>query len=65
MEEYIGIIGAMDEEVNALIQHLTDLEPIENPFLDLPMAVGKLEDRSVVIARCGIGKVMPHYAANL
>lgn len=57
MEEYIGIIGAMDEEVNALIQHLTDLEPIENPFLDLPMAVGKLEDRSVVIARCGIGKV--------
>ncbi len=57
MEKYIGIIGAMDEEVSALIQHLTDPEPIAAPFRDLPVFKGRLGDRSVIIARCGIGKV--------
>ena len=55
--ERIGIIGAMDEEVVALRQELTELQEQPTPFADLPIFTGKLKGKAVVIARCGIGKV--------
>ncbi len=57
MEEHIAIIGAMDEEVEALSQALTGKNEVQNPFADLPMWTGKLQGQDVVIVRCGIGKV--------
>ncbi|NMA60724.1 MAG: 5'-methylthioadenosine/adenosylhomocysteine nucleosidase [Firmicutes bacterium] len=55
--ERIAIIGAMDEEVVALRDGLTELEEHPTPFTDLPVFTGKLDGVEVVIARCGIGKV--------
>lgn len=55
--ERIGIIGAMEEEVMALRQALTELQEHGTPFSDLPIFTGKLNGEAVVIARCGIGKV--------
>lgn len=55
MYKIIGIIGAMEEEVDTLkesmqIDKITDLA-------GLKFYVGKLEERDVVVVKCGIGKV--------
>lgn len=51
----IGIIGAMDQEVNILKAEM-DVEKIEKKA-SMEFYVGKLRGRDVVIVKCGVGKV--------
>lgn len=55
--KYIGIIGAMDEEIELFTAELADLNRHSVPFTDLPLFTGSLDNKSVVITRSGIGKV--------
>lgn len=57
MEGCIAIMGAMDEEVEALAQTLSSGQRLHTPFLDVPIFRGSLQEQEVVIVRCGIGKV--------
>ena len=51
----IGIIGAMDSEVDTLFARMTSKEKIN--LNHLIFYKGKLYDKDVVIVKCGIGKV--------
>lgn len=51
----LGIIGAMDEEVSKLKEHMTDVKVNTKACMDF--YVGKLNGKDVVIVRSGIGKV--------
>ena len=51
----VGIIGAMDEEVNVIKEKMTDVEITEKASMQFYK--GKLNDKDAVIVRCGIGKV--------
>lgn len=51
----IGIIGAMEAEVEGIISRLENAE--EYSFSGIKMCVGVLFGKKVVIAKCGIGKV--------
>lgn len=51
----VGIIGAMDEEVSALIDELEQAKC--TTIAGLRFCEGKLNKQSVVVVRCGIGKV--------
>ena len=51
----LGIIGAMDEEVDILKDIMEIEETIQKA--SLKFYVGKLEGKDVVLVRCGIGKV--------
>ncbi|MBO6257928.1 MAG: 5'-methylthioadenosine/adenosylhomocysteine nucleosidase [Succinivibrio sp.] len=51
----IGIIGAMDPEIEHLTKDLRDIHKQTIGFAEF--ISGKLADRDVVIVRCGIGKV--------
>ena len=51
----IGIIGAMDPEVNELISRLENRE--DEKFGSILFYTGDLLGKRVVVARCGIGKV--------
>ena len=51
----IGIIGAMDVEVNELVARLEDKN--SETVSGITFYTGKLFGKSVVIAKCGIGKV--------
>ena len=51
----IGIIGAMSIEVDALKAKLTDSTSVTVSGVDF--FCGKLSDKDVVVAQCGIGKV--------
>ncbi len=51
----IGIIGAMQSEVEALFEQMTSKEKIE--INNLVFYKGSLFDKDVVIVKCGIGKV--------
>jgi adenosylhomocysteine nucleosidase len=51
----IGIIGAMDEEVDILKEIMEIQETVQKS--GLKFYIGKLEDKDVVLVRCGIGKV--------
>lgn len=51
----LGIIGAMDEEVAKLKEHMTDVTVTAKASMDFYK--GKLKDKEVVIVRSGIGKV--------
>ena len=51
----IGIIGAMDSEVETLFSHMSSKEKIN--INNLTFYKGKLFDKDVVIVKCGIGKV--------
>lgn len=64
MERHIAIIGAMDEEVEALSQSLTSAALDSSPFQDLPVFTGYLADQKAVVVRCGIGKVHAALAAQ-
>ena len=55
MEKTIGIIGAMDLEVEKLIEAMTDKEIVE--YGKRKFYVGKLSGVKTVLARCGVGKV--------
>lgn len=52
----IGIIGAMDIEVEPLIEKMT--EKREEAISGLIYTSGKLEGKDVVIVLCGVGKVL-------
>ena len=51
----IGIIGAMDSEVNSLFSKMSAKEKIQ--YNNLVFYKGKLLEKDVVIVKCGIGKV--------
>lgn len=51
----IGIIGAMDKEINALLSQLKDIE--EKTMAGMTFHRGVLWDNDVVIVKCGVGKV--------
>ncbi|EOD01291.1 5'-methylthioadenosine/adenosylhomocysteine nucleosidase [Caldisalinibacter kiritimatiensis] len=51
----IGIIGAMDEEIEIIKDKMT-IDKIQQ-VAGMEFYLGKLEDREVVLVRCGIGKV--------
>ncbi len=51
----IGIIGAMEEEVSALIKHLNCEEKIN--YLNFEFNIAAYKDKKVVIVVSGIGKV--------
>ncbi len=51
----IGIIGAMDSEVDTLFSRMSSKEKIN--YNNLTFYKGKLYDKDVVIVKCGIGKV--------
>ncbi len=55
MKADIGIIGAMEIEVNALVGMLD--EHAEETVSGITLHSGKLGGKQVVIAKCGIGKV--------
>ncbi|MCQ2520109.1 MAG: 5'-methylthioadenosine/adenosylhomocysteine nucleosidase [Lachnospiraceae bacterium] len=55
MSRKIGIIGAMELEVETLIAAMTDKEKVD--YAMRSFYIGKLEGVDVVLARCGIGKV--------
>ena len=55
MEQIIGIIGAMDLEVETLIGAMTEKEKTE--FGKRTFYTGKLFGKKTVLARCGVGKV--------
>ena len=58
----IGIIGALDDEVREIISRLADrkTERVGNIEFNL----GKLYGKSVVIAKCGVGKVFAAICAE-
>lgn len=58
----IGIIGALNEEVEELISKLTDHAAEE--VGSILFHTGKLEGKSVVIAKCGVGKVFAALTAE-
>ena len=55
MKRTIGIIGAMDLEVEKLIASMKEQKVVE--YARRTFYVGKLENADVVLARCGVGKV--------
>ncbi len=58
----IGIIGAMDVELDMLKSALTDKQ--EKNISNIDFVSGKLSEREVVIAKCGIGKVFAAICAQ-
>lgn len=58
----IGIIGAMDIEVNAIISSMTETE--EKNISSVRFVKGKLYGKDVVVAKCGIGKVFAAICAQ-
>ena len=61
-KELIGIIGAMDIEVNALIASMKSKK--EKIIGSIKFVKGKLNGKNVVVARCGIGKVFAGICAQ-
>lgn len=61
--EVIGVIGAMDEEVSDLKNQLTDKKITTIAGMDF--CEGKIDGKSVVIVKCGIGKVNAGICAQL
>ena len=51
----IGIIGAMEEEVEAIKKHMTIVE--EKIIIDTHFYIGEMENQQVVLSQSGIGKV--------
>jgi adenosylhomocysteine nucleosidase len=63
MERYdIGIIGAMDKEVDELISRLDCRQSVE--FGSVTFHTGSMFGKRVVVARCGIGKVFAALCAE-
>ena len=58
----IGIIGAMDIEVEKIKAFLTDIS--EEVVSGVNFVRGKFEDKDVVVAKCGVGKVFAALCAE-
>ncbi|MBP2077519.1 5'-methylthioadenosine/S-adenosylhomocysteine nucleosidase [Oceanobacillus polygoni] len=59
----IGIIGAMDEEVALLLDQMTEKQ--EQKVANCLFVQGKLQDKSVVLLKSGIGKVNAAMATTI
>lgn len=55
MEHIVGIIGAMDEEVEILINNMEDKSVVNIAGMDY--YVGTISNRNVIVVKCGIGKI--------
>ena len=55
MSKLIGIIGAMDIEVDGIVSSMENITTKE--ISGIRFAYGTLNGKKVVIAKCGIGKV--------
>ncbi|OBZ14566.1 5'-methylthioadenosine/S-adenosylhomocysteine nucleosidase [Bacillus sp. FJAT-27264] len=55
MSEVIGIIGAMDEEIELMLKEIKDSKTVVKAGISYH--VGTIFDKSVVLCRSGIGKV--------
>ena len=62
MSNYIGIIGAMDIEVNGIVSSMSNVS--EKTVSGIKFYSGKLYDKDVVVAKCGIGKVFAAICAQ-
>lgn len=62
MSKLIGIIGAMDVEVNGIVNSMTDVQ--EKSVSSITFYKGKLFEKDVVVAKCGIGKVFAAICAQ-
>jgi len=62
MSNPIGIIGAMDIEVNGIVSSMTDID--EKIISGIRFYSGKLSGKNVVVAKCGIGKVFAAICAQ-
>ena len=62
MKVQIGIIGAMEPEVNAIIGALT--EHAEETVSGVTIHTGIIEGKRVAVAKCGIGKVLAAVCAQ-
>lgn len=63
MKVDIGIIGAMQPEVEAIIAALTDCE--SKSISGITFHTGRIGDRVVAVAKCGIGKVFAAICAEI
>ena len=55
MSKKIGIIAAMNEEMNAIKLKMSDIK--ENNIYNLIFCEGKIQNKECVLVECGIGKV--------
>lgn len=62
MSKLVGIIGAMDIEVNGIVNSMTDLE--SKNISGITFYKGKLYSKDIVVAKCGIGKVFASICAQ-
>lgn len=62
MNKPIGIIGAMDIEVDGIVSSMTDVS--KEIVSGITYYSGKLGEKNVVIAKCGIGKVFATICAQ-
>ena len=59
----IGIIGAMDDEVNGLIEALSDVSVMKKASMDF--YEGKYNNKKVIVVKCGVGKVNAAICAQI
>lgn len=52
---YIGIIAAMNEEVESIKEIMTNISIKE--IYELQFIIGKINEKNVVLVKCGVGKV--------
>lgn len=62
MSKLIGIIGAMDIEVDGIVSSMTNIE--KKKISGIQFYKGILFDKDVVVAKCGIGKVFAAICAQ-
>ena len=62
MSKIIGIIGAMDIEVNGIVASMSDVS--EKIISGIKFYSGKLYGKDIVVAKCGIGKVFASICAQ-
>lgn len=55
MDKYIGIITAIDEELNAIKNIMNGIK--ENTIYDLKFYEGTINNKKTILVKCGIGKV--------
>lgn len=63
MKVDIGIIGAMEPEVEAIISTLTDCK--SETVSTITFHTGKIGEKTVAVAKCGIGKVFAALCAEI
>lgn len=62
MSRIIGIIGAMDIEINGIVASMSQVT--EKTISGIKFYSGKLFDKDIVVAKCGIGKVFASICAQ-